>query len=156
MKKVICRLLLIGTLLSNQIIFAGQVMPGRIHKVAATGTVEEMRQLLSAGVKINELSEWGKPPLFIAVQRVRPEMVQFLVNNGADKTFRFQGNSAHDWIRMYKCNGQLCKGICALLGDPCEFIANGGHHHVPGGLQPVALFPEIGDDGGDEALEPQE
>ena len=57
--------------------------------VARTGNVESARLLLAAGADINVKEEWGgQSALMWAAAQSQPEMVKFLVANGADPDAR--------------------------------------------------------------------
>lgn len=63
-----------------------------IHRRAAIGDIDGLRILLEEGENINKVRKQGKSPLIDAVWfGAGPEVVRFLVENGADVNFRVAG-----------------------------------------------------------------
>lgn len=61
---------------------------GAIHAACNRGTsgMEQILLLLARGFNINDLDKWGNTPLLSVCESDRPclEIIQFLLNNGAD------------------------------------------------------------------------
>lgn len=51
---------------------------------AGTGLVEAVKELIARGAAINAINRWGYPALLLAIEGCYPEVVTFLVDNGAD------------------------------------------------------------------------
>ncbi len=68
------------------VIIVNQIMKNRfgIHEAAAWGARRRVKHLLAKGGAVNELDAYGCTPLHHALEREEPEMVQLLLDAGAD------------------------------------------------------------------------
>jgi hypothetical protein len=69
-----------------------------IHKAAAKGNTEAVKQHLAAGVDVNAKNDNGATPLHGAAFTGRMEVVELLIANGADvNAKRSDGATPQDW-----------------------------------------------------------
>ena len=50
--------------------------------------------LLEAGADINAIGNYGRPPLYLAVQYNVPQLVRFLLENGADVNYEHRSGAS--------------------------------------------------------------
>ena len=110
-----------------------------LHFAAAAGNLKILKLLLSTGANVNAKNLSDATPLFIAVERNQNEIVQCLVQNGADvniedqdstiKSFNYTSDCIHDLrscqglrpltVAVDNCNLELVK-ILLGFGAPAD------------------------------------
>lgn len=75
------------------------------HKMCEAGSTDEVRRRLQAGGQdVNEVGIRNRTPLFVAAQRGHLEVVELLVDYGADLMARtYTGRTAEDLAEKYHC-----------------------------------------------------
>src|SRR5262245_34697940 len=58
--------------------------PRSIHEAADAGDLSWVQHFVNAGTDVNDATVDGYTALFFAVQRQKPELVRWLLDNGAD------------------------------------------------------------------------
>ena len=112
--------------------------------VARTGNVESARLLLAAGADINVQEQWGgQSALMWAAAQSQPEMVKFLVANGANPDAR---GVERDWQRRIltepRPKDMNRGGFTALLYAAREGCIDCARHLVEGGADIDLTDPE--------------
>lgn len=63
---------------------SGPVAAGPLHEAVESGNFVQARALMTPGLNINELDSSGVAAIHLAVLDSNPELLEFLINNGAD------------------------------------------------------------------------
>ena len=87
-------------------------MPTCLHSVVCLGDLENAQLLLDHGADLNAASKYGETPLMTAVLVKLPDMVQFLLERGADhRVVNSQGRTALDMARVGLIYGSAEKAV---------------------------------------------
>lgn len=78
-------------LVATTFLIAGPLLAAPIHDAAKAGNVDEVKQLLDSGARIDARNKYGYTPLFIAAFEGHLDLAKFLVSEGADIEARAEG-----------------------------------------------------------------
>ncbi|UKS27307.1 ankyrin repeat domain-containing protein [Paenibacillus sp. HWE-109] len=106
-------------------------MNNNIFTAAAVGDIEYIVSSISKGMNINNVSETGWTLLMYAVENERKEVVEFLLNHGADVNFQSFGG----WTPLHQAVDASIDGT----------IQTGGKQ----GEEPVDMIEYLLDNGAD-------
>ena len=104
----------------------------QLHFAADDGDLSRVKQLIKEGFPLNEFDELGKTPLHYAAEREHLEIVQFLVEYGADVNAHDESQAGNTPLTevAQTCSFEIAKLLVDAGADPT----------IPGWMQITALY----------------